>query len=168
MNDIAHDSSTFIVRGISQALADEARRLLRSPEYGHPAHAEIAAGTGPCRCCLRTFVKGVERRLLFTYRPENRDSTLMAPGPIFVHADRCEAWGGAGFPPELRALPLVFESRAAHGRVLGMSAIESDVNSQIRRLLAAPDTGWLHVRHANAGCFIATVQRKGPAVSRGA
>ena len=50
-------------------VADEVRRTRRSPGYGHPAHLEVAAGTGPCRCCLRPFVPGKDQRLLFTYRP---------------------------------------------------------------------------------------------------
>ena len=59
----------FIVRGIPQEMADEVRRTHLSPGYGHPAHLELARGTGPCRCCLRPFVPGREQRLLFTYRP---------------------------------------------------------------------------------------------------
>ena len=42
----------FTVRGLTQELADEVRRTGSSPGYGHPAHIEIASGTGPCRCCL--------------------------------------------------------------------------------------------------------------------
>ena len=96
----------FVVRGVPQEIADEVRRTHRSPGYGHPAHLEVAAGTGPCRCCLRTFVPGADRRLLFTYRPEGRGNSLTAPGPVFIHADRREAYAGAGFPEGLRSLPL--------------------------------------------------------------
>ena len=60
----------FIVRGVTQEIADEVRRTHLSPGYGHPAHLEVAKGSGPCRCCLQTFVPGVDRRLLFTYRPQ--------------------------------------------------------------------------------------------------
>ena len=88
----------FVIRGIPQDIADEVRRTRRSPGYGHPAHEELAAGTGPCRCCLRTFVPGRDRRLLFTWRPRSPEGSLMAPGPVFIHADHCEAYAADGFP----------------------------------------------------------------------
>ena len=69
----------FIVRGVPQQIADEVRRTQRAPGYGHPAHSEIARGTGPCRCCLRPFVTGRESRLLFTYRGAN---TRLVPSEI--------------------------------------------------------------------------------------
>jgi hypothetical protein len=121
----------------------------------------LATGTGPCRCCLRPFVPGAEQRLLFTYRPPAQDQTLTAPGPVFIHAEHCEAWNGAGFPEALRALPLAFEARASQGRVTALRAgDERTPESQVRELLQRDDTGWLHVRHAEAGCFIARVLRQ--------
>ena len=152
---------TFIVRGVPQLVADEVRRTRRSPGYGHPAHQELATGTGPCRCCLRPFVPGKEQRLLFTYRPPAQDGTLTAPGPVFIHADHCEAWNGDGFPGALVALPLAFEARASHGRVTALRAGDPRTpESQVSELLGLEGTSWLHVRHAEAGCFIARVLRQ--------
>ena len=152
---------TFVVRGIPQSIADEVRRTRRSPGYGHPAHQELATGTGPCRCCLRPFVPGAEQRLLFTYRPPGQDQTLTAPGPVFIHADHCEAWNGQGFPDALRALPLAFEARASHSRVTALEVDDKRApESRVLELLRRDDTGWLHVRHAEAGCFIASVLRQ--------
>lgn len=159
---------SFVVRGVPQALADEVRRSHRAPGYGHAAQAELATGTGPCRCCLRPFVPGVDRRLLFTYRPPGEPSTLMAPGPVFIHAERCDAWAGEGFPEALRALPLAFEARAAHNRVLGLAPADSrDAETQVRELFER-GAEWLHLRHAEAGCHIARIDKKGPGVAPGA
>lgn len=150
----------FTVRGVPQHIADEVRRTRRAPGYGHPAHHEIATGTGPCRCCLRGFVPGVDERLLFTYRPGGDDTSLMAPGPIYIHAAHCEAYAGDGFPEGLRALPLAFEARSAQSRVVTLTRDPRDgAESQISRLFASRETGWLHLRHAEAGCFIARVDR---------
>jgi hypothetical protein len=152
---------SFRITSIPQDVADEVRRARRSPGYGHPAHAEVSGGTGPCRCCLRPFVPGVERRLLFTYRPPGRSDCLTAPGPVFIHEEHCVAWAGEGFPDALRALPLAFEARASHGRVTALSSCQdSTVEVQISRLLAQPEVEWLHVRHAEAGCFIGVVDRQ--------
>jgi hypothetical protein len=152
----------FIVRGVPQEIADEVRRTRKSPGYGHPAHLEVATGTGPCRCCLRTFVPGVDRRLLFTYRPGGRGHSLMAPGPVFIHADHCEAYMGEGFPEGLRGLSLAFEARAACSRVSEVSANRDDSPElQIQRLFTGVAAEWLQLRHAEAGCFIACIDRTG-------
>jgi hypothetical protein len=152
------DTMRFTVRGIPQEVADEVRRTRLSPGYGHPAHQETARGTGPCRCCLRPFAPGIDQRLMFTYRPAADDSSLMAPGPVFIHADACTAYAGDGFPEDLRALPLAFEGRAAGSRVVTL-AHATVAEEQIPQLFGSPETAWLHVRHAEAGCFIARVDR---------
>jgi hypothetical protein len=77
---------------IPAALAHAARETRRSPQYGHPAHRERAAGYGPCRLCLETFRVGEEDRLLFTYNPFDGLDPYPSPGPVFVHADGCEAF----------------------------------------------------------------------------
>jgi len=149
----------IIVRGVPQEIADEVRRTRVSPGYGHPAHLELATGTGPCRCCLRTFVPGVERRLLFTFRPQGRGDTLTAPGPVFIHADHCDAYAGEGFPEGLRTLPLAFEARVAGSRVNGFSAsADESPETQIQRLFTASGAQWVQLRHAEAGCFIASIR----------
>ena len=149
----------FIVRGVPQEIADEVRRTRRSPGYGHPAHLEVATGTGPCRCCLRTFEPGVDRRLLFTYRPPGLGNSLTAPGPVFIHADHCDAYQDDGFPQGLRSLPLAFEARVAGSRVVGLSASAAEpAETQIQRLFTTGGAEWLQLRHAEAGCFIARIE----------
>src|SRR5688500_6865596 len=80
------------------------------------------AGWHPARCCLRPVAPFVDRRLLFTYRLLGDGPSLMAPGPVFIHAQPCLAYADEGFPPGLRALPLAFEARASDSRVTGLSA----------------------------------------------
>lgn len=151
----------YVVRGVPQEIADEVRRTRRSPGYGHPAHLEVAGGTGPCRCCLKPFVPGKDQRLLFTYRPQTaRD--LMAPGPVFIHAAHCDAWSQEGFPDALRSLPLAFEARLPGSRVSELSCRDDvPAESQMKVLFEEHAAHWLHVRHAEAGCFIARVDRAG-------
>lgn len=147
----------FTVRGVPQEVADEVRRTRRSPGYGHPAHLELATGTGPCRCCLRTFVPGIDQRLLFTYRPA-RSGSLTAPGPVFIHAEHCDAFAGGGFPEGLRSLPLALEARVEGSRVTVLSAEQDEpAEARIQRLFTAGGAEWLQLRHAEAGCFIATI-----------
>jgi hypothetical protein len=152
----------YKVRGIPQEMADEVRCTRLSPGYGHPVHQEVAGGTGPCRCCLRPFEPGRDERLLFTYRPSGDGHGLMAPGPVFIHANHCEAYAGERFPDALRNFALAFEARASGSRVTELSA-RADVSAevQIGVLFEEHHAQWLHVRHAEAGCYIARVDRIG-------
>jgi hypothetical protein len=51
---------------IPTQVAEAVRATLRAPVYGFPAHAEVATDAAPCRHCLRAFVAGKGRRILFT------------------------------------------------------------------------------------------------------
>src|SRR5688500_18024452 len=98
----------YRIRALDQRLADDVRRTRRAPVYGHPAHVEVATGTGPCRLCLRPFEVGAEERVLFTYNPFP-DGATPSPGPVFVHAGPCPRYEADGFPAELSGLPLLLE-----------------------------------------------------------
>lgn len=97
----------FTVLPIPSEICEQVRQSLKSPQYGHPAHAEPAAGYGPCRSCLRKFCVGSDRRLLFTYNPFAEIDSYPSPGPIFIHENTCKpfdqistfpAWGSARRP----------------------------------------------------------------------
>ena len=143
---------------LRQETADEVRASMRSPGYGHPAYVEVATGTGPCRLCLRPFRRGEEERVLFTYNPFPDGAGLPSPGPVFVHQASCVRFEGSGFPPELRALPLALEGYDERGVAVARLRAR-DPDAAARDLLARPDVAYAHVRHGEAGCFIARVER---------
>jgi len=150
----------FHILGLPDELTEEVRRTLVAPEYGHPVLRELAAGTGPCRACLEQFHVGEEERLLFTYRPASGNGSLGAPGPVFIHAQTCRQYRGTVFPPGLRTLPLVIESRASDDRVPAARKVAgSAVEAVLEELFADPQVDYLHVRHGEAGCHIARVGR---------
>lgn len=134
---------------------------MRSPQYGHPAHAEVAAGYGPCRLCLQTFQTGTDERLLFTYQPFIDPAALPAPGPVFIHRSPCERYDGSALPEALRPLPLALEGYGANGAPLmqqrvGMASFEAVLED----VFARADVQYAHLRNAEAGCFIARVDRR--------
>jgi hypothetical protein len=142
-------------------VAETARREGRSPQYGHPAHTEIATGYGPCRLCLGTFRIGAEERLLFTYDPFAGLDPFPSPGPIFVHAAGCAPFAApSGFPEPLRALPLVLEGYAP-GRwlVARERVLAEDVEGTTGRIFAHDSVAYIHVRNLEAGCYIARLER---------
>ena len=146
---------------INEATAEKVRATRRSPGYGHPVHAEIATGYGPCRLCLRDFEVGADRRLLFTLDPFYGLESYPLPGPVFIHETECDRYPEyGGFPEDLLAHDLTL---VAYGR--GRVQIEEQrvtgeaVEPALDRLLARADVDYVHVRDTSAGCYDLRVER---------
>jgi hypothetical protein len=154
-------TASFRTIPIPAALAESARRERRSPQYGHPAHVETATGHGPCRLCLRTFRMGAEARLLFTYNPFEGLEPLPAPGPVFVHADGCAPFDAAcGFPESLHEVPLVLDGFALGAMLQRREHVTGrDVETAAQRIFANDAVRYIHVRNADAGCYVARLER---------
>ncbi len=151
---------------IPEPMVQEVRTRLVSPQYGHPAHVERAAGYGPCRSCLETFRTGDEDRILFTYNPFDGVDPYPQPGPVFVHREQCPSFAGSGFPEGLRTLPLTLEAFGRERWLIDQVHLGgSDPEEAIARLLGEPQVGYLHIRNTEAGCFIARVERTPPSES---
>jgi hypothetical protein len=151
----------FRVLPIDSKLAEAVRSTLKSPQYGHPAHVELAAGYGPCRACLKQFRTGEEERILFTYNPfENLDS-YPSPGPVFIHAESCSNYEDhRAFPEELRSLPLTLEAYGENRWIVARERPPADeIESSVERLLQASGVHYIHIRNTEAGCFIARIER---------
>jgi hypothetical protein len=154
-------TATFRTVPIPTSVAETARRERRSPQYGHPAHTETAAGYGPCRLCLHTFRVGAEERLLFTYNPFDGLDAYPSPGPVFVHADGCSPFtASTGFPGSLRALPLVLEGYGPGRWLVAREHVrDRDVDGAVSRIFSHAAVEYIHVRNAEAGCYIARLER---------
>jgi Protein of unknown function (DUF1203) len=151
---------TYRVIPIPGDAAAEVRRTLKAPRYGHPAHVEVAAGFGPCRSCLRTFREGAEERVLFTWDAFQGTDGGASPGPVFIHRDACEPWSGEGFPPELRPLSLVLEGYGAGRWMVAREPVrDGRLEEAAERLFAHAAVNYVHVRNAEAGCYVARVER---------
>jgi len=153
--------SDFRVLSIPENLAQQAREMKKSPQYGHPVHIEVASGYGPCRQCLRRFQEGQDSRLLFTYNPFEGHDPYPSPGPIFIHEQPCETYpADHGFPEELRSLPLILEGYGRGRWLVTQERIhEGKVEEAIERIFSLPAVEYIHVRNLEAGCFIAQIER---------
>jgi hypothetical protein len=157
-----NDTLPFRIVPIDATVADRVRREHRSPQYGHPATVEVAKGYGPCRQCPRTFRTGEEDRILFTYNPVPSESGLPQPGPIFIHKDACAPFDGPGIPPELRGLPLFLEGFGRGTWMVRREAVQAEsIEAHVAAMLRDPAIELLQFRNAEAGCFIARVERAG-------
>lgn len=146
---------SFNVVAISSKVADLARATMKAPGYGHPAHAEIATGHGPCRHCLRTFRVGEDRRVLFTYDPFRELGCPPLPGPIFVHEEACECYPqNDGYPEQLRAHAVTLQAYGTGRRLLAEERVDDGrVEPTLELLLGRNDVQYVHVRDTEAGCY---------------
>ena len=150
----------FRVLPIDPALAEIVRNTLKSPQYGHPAHVELATGYGPCRACLKQFQTGKENRILFTYNPFAGLDAYPSPGPVFIHAESCESYGDPEkFPEQLRSLPLTLEAYGENRWIIARERpAAGEIETSIERLLQTHDVHYIHVRNTEAGCYIARIE----------
>jgi hypothetical protein len=145
---------------IPPEIARSVRRNMTSPQYGHPAFAEAAQGYGPCRVCLKKFVKGAEERILFTYNAFEKLSGLPLPGPVYIHKKECVAFDREGFPTALKDLPLLFEGYGKESALIKRETVRSEsIDEQIGGIFGLPEVDYINVRNAEAGCFVARIER---------
>jgi hypothetical protein len=146
---------------IPTEVAKAVRATLRAPVYGFPAHAEVATDAAPCRHCLRTFIAGKDRRILFTYDRFAGVESLPQPGPIYVHAEACERYAEQnGFPEELRGSPRTVEAYGRGRRLLAQKHVSNGIfEPVIEKLFASPEVDYLQVNSTRAGCFTFRIER---------
>jgi hypothetical protein len=150
----------YRIQGIADSIATAARESMKSPQYGHPAHAELATGYSPCRLCLRTFQVGTEERLFFTYQPFADPAALPAPRPVFIHRAGCERYDSPELPEALRPLPLALEGYGAGGALVVQRRVgTSPFEAVLQDVFEPAEVQYAHLRNAEAGCFIARVDR---------
>jgi hypothetical protein len=152
--------TTMRVVAMPTDVANAVRSTLKAPTYGFPAHVEMASDAAPCRHCLKTFVAGEDRRILFTYDRFAGVETLPQPGPVYIHADNCQRYEGDVFPEELRNSPRTLEAYA-RGRKLIASEYVADgkYEAAIEGLFASPAADYIQVNSTTAGCFTFRIER---------
>ena len=151
---------SYRVVAISEEMSNEVRRTMTSPFGKLPAWSSVANGYGPCRSCLKTFRQGEEERIYITYNPFQGVSDLPLPGPVFIHTERCEEHSSGKFPTHLLEIPMLFEGFGEHSRLVRTEPVDSErLDEQIGEILDAEGVEFIHLRNAEAGCFIAKIER---------
>lgn len=152
---------SYRVVALGDRTADIVRKTRLSPGYGHPAHAEVATGYGPCRQCLRTFSVGSDRRILFTYDPFFGRERLPLPGPVFIHEDDCDRYPEeSGFPAAMLTHRLTLNAYASGRRLVAQKYVSNGlVEPELERLLEDCDVAYIHVRDTDAGCYDFSIEK---------
>jgi Protein of unknown function (DUF1203) len=153
--------TAFKVTAIPAEIAQGVRETGVSSWAKLPASTSIAKGYGPCRLCLKIFEADKDKRTFFTYNPFEGRAELPLPGPIFIHANDCERYSSDGFPSDFRTLPMLFEAFSESGEMVKRVAVEEQkIEARIDELFALPAVKFIYIRNAEAGCFMAFIDRQ--------
>lgn len=126
--------------------------------YGQVAErGAISDGKGvPCRHCLHDTPAG-QGYLIAAHRPFPVPQPYAETGPIFLCADDCARWVGAGVPPVLRTSPdYLLKGYSAENRIVygtGRIVAAGDIESYAAGLLVRPEIAYVDVRSARNNCF---------------
>jgi Protein of unknown function (DUF1203) len=151
--------TTFAIHPISDELAKHVRTHRADPVWEHPAH-ECVPEAGPCRSCLGS-VAG-EPTLLFTHDSFAGRGEFKMPGPVYIHAARCEPYAESdSFPDWARGKPLTFEAYGPEVQLLAVERDHGDHGDEIieRPLAEHPGAEYVNVRNTAAGCFLMRADR---------
>ena len=130
--------------------------------YGLPPERHVAKGDGnPCRHCLRPVPEGAGM-LVLAYRPFHTLQPYAETGPVFLCADPCDRWAGAGLPPALGSPDYILRGYGRDHRIVyGTGAVVPtvDIPARAEALLADPGIAYLHVRSARNTCYQCRIDR---------
>jgi len=160
MDDIA-TRRAIRVSGIDSALAERIRTTLRD-DFGNELHVQITQDvrSNPCRHCLRLTNPG-ERLILFAHRPFTTTGPYAETGPIFIHADACEAYGETSvFPADFQDRPWTVRAYDGAGNIVtGVVAQAGGAQAAIERQFEDPAVTFIHLRSPSWGCYDFQVER---------
>lgn len=153
--------SSFQIVAIPTEIAESVRKTGKAPQYGFPAHMEVAAGRAPCRHCLQLIRTKEEKLFLFTYDPFQDLGVPPLPGPIYIHAEPCERHiGSNSIPEEYRGRQLTFAAYGENRQLLKEVRLTAgNENEEAQRLFANPAVKYIHVRSTEAGCYLFRLDR---------
>jgi len=153
--------SLFRVVAIASEIAEQVRSTGKSPNYGFPAHREVAAGRAPCRHCLKLIQKGREELLLFTYDPFRELGEPPLPGPVYIHAGECvRHLETAVIPEEYRGRLLTLEGYGENRALVKEIRVSDGAEERAaEQLFRDAKIRYVNVRSTEAGCFLFRLER---------
>jgi len=139
---------------LDATLVETVRRTRRDAQ-GDAVELWISDGPGnPCRSCLR-LTPAETPLLLFSHQPFRTSGPYAERGPVFIHAEPCDAYGTADrFPADFGARPLTLRAYSHAGRIVDATvAAPGDALASLAQLFARPDVAFVHARSPAWGCY---------------
>lgn len=152
-------NSHYRIVPLPTALADAARQAGASGAPDHEFVVTDSPETFPCRHCLRWAQPG-ERLVLFPFAAIAPGRPYSETGPVFVHAEECERYSETStYPPDFRS-GRVLRAYDAKPDVIDAIVVEDgEPEPVIEKLLANPQTAFIHVRSTTRGCYTMAIER---------
>ena len=98
--------------------------------------------------------------MLLNYNPYREPEEVGVVGPIFIHEEACQPFTGAGFPEELRGLPMVLRGHLQGGAgIVNRKLGSEDPEAAIEVMFQDPGISFIAIQNSEAGCFIARIDR---------
>jgi hypothetical protein len=153
--------SSFRVVAIASEVAEQVRNTGKPPNYGFPAHREVAAGRAPCRHCLKLIRKDEEELLLFTHDPFRELGEPPLPGPVYIHAEKCARHPESDvIPEEYRGRLLTLEGYGQNrALVKEIRLADGEEDRAAEQLFTDERIRYVNVRSTEAGCFLFRLER---------
>lgn len=153
--------SLYRVVAIPSEVAQQVRNTGKSPNYGFPAHREVAAGRAPCRHCLKLIRKNEEELLLFTYDPFRELGEPPLPGPVYIHAEECARHPENNVIPEdYRGRLLTLEGYGKNRALVREIRVSEGAEERAaEQLFSEAEIRYVNVRSTEAGCFLFRLER---------
>ena len=158
----------YNIVSIPETVRQHVQNNLTDPIYGHEVKVSVAGegDYGPCRVCLNTFKVG-ESRILFLYNPFSVKQEADFAGPIYIHTERCQAYGSSlsgpssqTFPEAIRSLPITLRGYDIQNHFVAEEHPRSlNVEAAIEVLLRRAEVAFVHVRNSEAKCFMLRIER---------
>src|SRR5215831_4916926 len=165
MTKIAHTGeatmSKFLIRPLSAQVSAALKDAMRDQFGNEPKLEEAQSRRSICRRCLRRFNPG-ERRLLFKYRPFEKEGVFAEAGPIYIHENDCRPPSEilTAYPDEFRDLPLLLRAYTKEdGQVDSKLIKDGDAETLIDTFFTDPQVAYLHLRDGESGCYYARIER---------
>ncbi len=154
--------SSYRVVAIPSEVAERVRNTGKSPNYGFPAHREVAAGRAPCRHCLKLIRKDEEELLLFTYNPFRELGEPPLPGPVYIHATEYPRHPESDvIPEEYRGRLLTLEGYGDDRTLVKEIRVRDGAEERTaEQLFSDAKICYINVRSTEAGCFLFRLERR--------
>ncbi|HKA20296.1 MAG TPA: DUF1203 domain-containing protein [Blastocatellia bacterium] len=153
--------STFLIYPLAKQVAATLKETMRDKFGNEPKVEEAQSRRSICRRCLRRFNHG-EQRLLFKYRPFEKEGVFAEAGPIYIHETDCQPESEilTGYPDDFRELPLLLrayteEDDQVHSKLIK----DGNAETIIDLFFADPTVAYIHLRDGESGCYYARIER---------
>jgi len=153
--------SKFLIRPLPEQVYAALKDAMRDQFGNKPKLEEAQSRRSICRRCLHRFNPG-EKRLLFKYRPFEKEGVFAEAGPVYIHENDCrpDAEILTAYPDEFRELPLLLRAYTREDAQVDSELIrDGDAEKTIEKFFGMLEVAYIHLRDGESGCYYARIER---------